>query len=85
MLFNMWFYIYYYYFETSATDGKQKRIINANVILVVSALLLSTTRYVITNVCTVFKRQQIDIVTKWARYTFEDFFLGFVFPIIRTL
>lgn len=85
MLFNMWFYIYYYYFETSATDGKQKRIINVNVIQVVSALLLSTTRYVTTNVCTVFKWQQIDIVRKWARCTFKDFSLGFVFANYKNL
>lgn len=77
MSFNMWFYIYYYYFETSATDGKQKRIINVNVIQVVSALHLSTTCYITTNVCTVFKWQQI--VRKWGRCTFEDFSCGFVF------
>lgn len=79
MSFNMWFYIYYYYFETPAADGKQKRIKNVNVIQVVGALLLSVTPYITTNVCTMFKWQQWDIVRKWARYTFEDFSLGFVF------
>lgn len=81
----MWFYICYYFFETSAADGKQKRIINVNVIQVVSALLLSITRYITTNVCSVFKWQQLDIVRKWARCTFEDFSFGFVFANYKNL
>lgn len=85
MSFNMWFYIYYYYFETSAAGGKQKRIINVNVIQVVSALLLSITCYITINVCTVFKWQQLDIVRKWARCVSEDFSLGFVFANCKNL
>lgn len=85
MSFDMWFYIYYCYFETSAADGKQKRIINVNVIQVVSALLLSITRYITTNVCSVFKWQQLDIVREWARCTFVDFSLVFVFANYKNL
>lgn len=65
--------------KTLATDGEQKRIINANVTAVVSALLLSITHYISANVCTVFKRQQSDIARKWTRCTLEDLSLVFAF------
>ena len=71
--------------KTLAADGKQKRIINVNVIPAVSALLLSVTHYVSTNVCTVFKWQQLDVARKWTRCTFEDFLLFLHLPIINTL
>lgn len=84
MSFNMWFYICYYFFETSAADGKQKRIINVNVIQVVSALLLSITRYITTNVCSVFKWQQLDI-ENGQDVPLKISLLVLYLPIIRTL
>lgn len=75
MSFNVCLYIFITItLKTLAEDGKQKRIMNMNVVPVVSALLLSFTHCISTNVCTVFKRQQLDIARKWKRYTFEDFF-----------
>lgn len=59
--------------KTLEADDRQKRTMNANVTPVVSALLLSITHYISTNICTVFKWQQLDIARKWTRCTFEGF------------
>lgn len=46
---------------------------NVNVTPVISALLFSITHFVSSNICTVFKRQQLDIARRWTRCTFEGF------------
>lgn len=68
--------------KTLAADGKQKRIINGNVIPVVSALPLSITHYINTKVCIVFKWQQLGVARKWTRCSLEDFSLGFAFALL---